>query len=91
MIVDGEFFGHAVGNHRANGQAIVAHHLAEAIECRRFHLEVAHAPTLMVERLDFAVVFGIGQVHPQSAPLRAVKSRCRGGYALVIAFRQAVK
>ena len=91
MIVRSEFFGHTVGDGNADGQAVVSQHLAKAIKCRRFHLKVAHTPALVVEGFDFAVVLGVGEAHPQRAALWTVKTWCRGGNTLLVAFCQALK
>ena len=63
MVVGAELFAHPVGDDGADGEAVVAHHLAEAVEGRRLHLKIAQPPSLVTERLHLLVVAGIGQSH----------------------------
>ena len=91
MIITAKLLAHPIGDHRTNGQALVTHHFSQAIERRRFHLEIADPPALIVESFDLAVVLGIGKLHPKRPPLRSVKSRGGGGNALEVAFPESLK
>ena len=91
MIIGCKFFCHPVGDGDTDGQAIMAHHFAKAIESRRLHLEIAHTPTLVVEGFNFAVVLWVGKVHSKSAALGTIKTWSRRCQALIVALRQTVK
>ena len=62
MIVCCKLFSYAVSHDHTNGEAVVPHHLSETVECRRFHLEVAHAHALIVEGLYLVVVLRVREI-----------------------------
>ena len=63
MVVNGELFCHAISYDCVDGQAVMPHHLTEAVKCRRLHLEIAHAHALIFEGFNLSVVLWIGEVH----------------------------
>ena len=75
VIAIQELASHTIGDDEADGKHMMPEQVAEPINGRAFHLHIGYGSTLVVERFDFAIQFGVFQAGTNISPLWTKKAR----------------